>query len=81
MEITHLGVFLHIEGIVHITPNAEPHLIDGNHPVAGRPLEDMELNDAVLARRHNSELTQAHLEHHILAEEDLLPDHDEGPGS
>ena len=75
MEIAHLGVFLDVEGVIHIPADAEAHCINRDHSISLWSLEHMELNDVLLGSRHDSEFTQTHLKHHILSEEDFLSHH------
>ena len=56
MEIAHLRVFLHIESVIHISADAEPHLVYCDHPVSGRALEDMGLYNVVFAGGYDPEL-------------------------
>jgi hypothetical protein len=68
MEVTHLGVFLNIERIIHISPDTKPQMVNRDHSIPAWPLKDMQLDDVIFAGRHDPEFTEAHLEHHVLSE-------------
>jgi len=58
VKVAHLGVFLDVEAILHISSNAEAAVgVYSNHPAPRWSFEDMQLNDTFLACRDNSELT------------------------
>ena len=75
--IAHLRVFRDAEGVVGISSNAKTIFIYCNHSVAGRTLEDVQLNHVWLGSPHNLEFAQPHLEHHVILQLHFLPHHEE----
>ena len=75
MEITHLGIFLDVKSIVHISSNAQSHRINSNHPISLWALEHMQLDNIFLRCGDNPKLAEPHLEHHIFPQQYLLPYH------
>lgn len=79
MKVAHLGVFLHVECVIHITANAQAQLVHCDDSISLRTLENMQFNQILLAGGDDSELTETHLEHHVFTQEYFLSHHDESP--
>ena len=78
MEITHLRVFRHKVVISRVSANTEPIGVDNCALVSLGSFENLKFY--VFDHLVDSELTEAHLEHHALFQLDFVPDHEEGPG-
>lgn len=77
MEITHLWVFLNIEGILHVSADGQSRNVNCDDAISLWTFKNMEFNQVIFACSDDSELAEPHLEHHILPQENFLSDHDE----
>lgn len=78
MEVAHLRVFLDVEVVLHVSSDAQAISgINCYHLRTSWSLKDVKLNHSLLGSSDDSELTKAHLEHHVFLEVDFLSDHDE----
>jgi hypothetical protein len=76
MKVAHLGVFLDVKAVLHISSDTQPLIgINSDHSASSRTFENMQLDYALFACGHDPEFAESHLEHHVFPQKNFLAHH------